>query len=374
MKNNSRNFLFVSGSGDTFVWFRLDLMKEIQNRGFNIYAAAPTISKENLQILKNHNICFLSLDLQRKSLNPLNFIFSIFSLRKVIKSLKPSHIFSYMHKSILATGLATLFFSDVKKYYMVTGLGHLFERNTFLMNLIQKPALILFKITFNSAKRIFFQNTDDFQHFLSLSLFPEAKGKIVNGSGVNLDKFKYSKLPSQPIFMTMGRLLESKGLREFARAAKIVKRSNPNARFLLYGYSDNHEDSIEESEITEHWKDNYGVEFLGFSQDPALAYLKCSIFVLLSYREGTPRSSLEAMAMGRPIITTNVPGCRETVINNKNGYLVAVKDHEEAAQAMIKLCDKDIREEMVLQSLCIAKDKFDVKKVNASVLECLELN
>ena len=103
MKNNSRNFLFVSGSGDTFVWFRLDLMKEIQNRGFNIYAAAQTISKENLQILKNHNICFLALDLQRKSLNPLNFIFSIFSLRKVIKSLKPSHIFSYMHKSILAT-------------------------------------------------------------------------------------------------------------------------------------------------------------------------------------------------------------------------------------------------------------------------------
>jgi len=374
MKNNSPNFLFVSGSGDTFVWFRLDLMKEIQNRGFNIYAAAPTISKENLQILKNHNICFLALDLQRKSLNPLNFIFSIFSLRKVIQSLKPSHIFSYMHKSILATGLATLFFSDVKKYYMVTGLGHLFERNTFLMNLIQKPALILFKITFNGAKRVFFQNIDDFQHFLSLSLFAETKGKIVNGSGVNLDKFQYSKLPSQPIFMTMGRLLESKGLREFARAAKIVKRSNPNARFLLYGYSDNHEDSIEESEITEHWKDNYGVEFLGFSKDPAMAYLKCSTFVLLSYREGTPRSSLEAMAMGRPIITTNVPGCRETVINNKNGYLVAVKDHEEAAQAMIKLCDKDIREEMGLQSFNLAKDKFDVKKVNASIIECLELN
>jgi glycosyltransferase involved in cell wall biosynthesis len=374
MKNNSRNFLFVSGSGDTFVWFRLDLMQEIQSMGFNIYAAAPSISKENLKILNDHDVIFLPLDLQRKSLNPLNFIFSIFSLRKVIKSLNPSHIFSYMHKSILATGLATLFFSDVKKYYMVTGLGHLFERNTLIMNLIQKPALILFKITFDSARRVFFQNTDDFQYFLSLKLFNKGKGKIVNGSGVNLDKFQYSKLPSQPIFMTMGRLLESKGLREFARAAKIVKGTNPNARFLLYGYSDSHEDSIDESEIMKHWKDNYGVEFLGFSKDPALAYLKCSIFVLLSYREGTPRSSLEAMAMGRPIITTNVPGCRETVINDKNGYLVKVKDHQEAAQAMIKLCDKNIREEMGLQSLNIAKEKFDVKKVNATILECLELN
>jgi len=105
-----------------------------------------------------------------------------------------------------------------------------------------------------------------------------------------------------------------------------------------------------------------------------LAYLKCSIFVLLSYREGTPRSSLEAMAMGRPIITTNVPGCRETVINNKNGYLVAVKDHEEAAQAMIKLCDKDKREKMGLESFNLVKEKFDVKKVNASIIECLELN
>lgn len=374
MKNNSRNFLFVSGSGDTFVWFRLDLMQEIQSMGFNIYAAAPSISKENLKILNDHDVIFLPLDLQRKSLNPLNFIFSIFSLRKVIKSLNPSHIFSYMHKSILATGLATLFFSDVKKYYMVTGLGHLFERNTLIMNLIQKPALILFKITFDSARRVFFQNTDDFQYFLSLKLFNKGKGKIVNGSGVNLDKFQYSKLPSQPIFMTMGRLLESKGLREFARAAKIVKGTNPNARFLLYGYSDSHEDSIDESEIMKHWKDNYGVEFLGFSKDPALAYLKCSIFVLLSYREGTPRSSLEAMAMGRPIITTNVPGCRETVINDKNGYLVKVKDHQEAAKAMIKLCDKNIREEMGLQSLNIAKEKFDVKKVNATILECLELN
>jgi len=374
MKKNSHNFLFISGSGDTFVWFRLDLMREIQSRGFNIYAAAPNISKENLKTLKNHNIKFLPLNLQRKSLNPLNFISSILSLRKVIKSLKPTHIFSYMHKSILATGLATLFFSDVKKYYMVTGLGHLFERNTFLMNLIQKPALVLFKITFNSASRVFFQNTDDFQDFLSLKLFTKAKGKIVNGSGVNLDKFQYSKLPSQPIFMTMGRLLESKGLREFAKAAKIVKESNPNARFFLFGYPDSHEDSIEESEIIEHWKDKYGVEFLGFSKEPALAYLRCSIFVLLSYREGTPRSSLEAMAMGRPIITTNVPGCRETVIESKNGYLVKVKDYEEAAQAMIKLCDKDKREKMGLESFNLVKEKFDVKKVNATILECLELN
>jgi len=373
MKQNNQNILFVSGSGDTFVWFRLDLMKEIQSLGFNIYAAAPSISEDNLETLTKQNINFLPLNLNRKSLNPINFIFSILSLRKIIKSIKPSHIFSYMHKSILATGISSLFLPNIKKFYMVTGLGHLFERNNFLMNLTQKLTMNLFRITFSDARKIFFQNPDDLKHFLSLRLFKKEKGIIVNGSGVNLETFRYSKLPPEPVFMTMGRLLESKGLREFANAAKIVKASNPSAKFLLFGYPDSHEDSIKESEIKKTWKEKYGVEFLGFTSDPASAYMQCSVFVLLSYREGIPRSSLEAMAMGRPIITTSVPGCKETVIENQNGFLVRAKDHEQAAQAMIKLCDRDLREKMGLQSFNLVKEKFDVKKVNSSILEYLEL-
>jgi len=376
MKNTAseKKFLFISGSGDTFVWFRLDLMIAIQSMGYKIFAAAPYISDENLTILQKHDIEFINISLERKSLNPFNFFHAVFQLNKIINKLKPLVIFSYMHKSILATGLATILQKDIEVYYMITGLGHLFERNTLLMRIFQKLSLIFFSLSFQNAKGVFFQNEDDFEEFLKLKLVSPKKSYLVNGSGVNLNKFAICGLPSSPIFMTMGRLLESKGMRDYAEAASIVKKKFPEAKFFLYGYPDLHEDSIDEKEIVETWNERFGVEYMGFCNNPARAIADSSIFVLLSYREGTPRSTLEAMAMGRPIITNDVPGCRETVVPGRNGFLVNAKDIESAADAMIALCDPKLRNRMGQESFELAKEKYDVYKVNKSIIERLELD
>jgi glycosyltransferase involved in cell wall biosynthesis len=172
----------------------------------------------------------------------------------------------------------------------------------------------------------------------------------------------------------MSRLLKSKGLIEFAHAAKTVKSLHPDVRFLLYGYPDDHEDSIAESEIKDSWLEKYGVEYMGFSKNPAAAIASSSIFVLLSYNEGTPRSVLEAMSMGRPIITTEARGCRETV-NGKNGFLVPVGDHQQVSKRMIELLNSELRKKMGEESRKYCAKRFDVRLVNKSILaEVLNLN
>ena len=195
----------------------------------------------------------------------------------------------------------------------------------------------------------------------------------VNGSGVNLEKFSFSDLPPEPIFLCMARLIKSKGLLEYAQAAQIVKKFNPKAKFLLYGYSDHHHDSIDENEIINYWFDRYGVEYFGYANNPIEVIKKSSIFVLLSYKEGTPRVVLEAMAMGRPIITADSPGCRETVKDGVNGFLVPRYDHISAAKAMKELLNKNLRSEMGLQSRNYCKEKFNVVEVNKTMLSAMKI-
>ncbi|MDA1255766.1 MAG: glycosyltransferase, partial [Proteobacteria bacterium] len=157
-------------------------------------------------------------------------------------------------------------------------------------------------------------------------------------------------------------------LEEFARAAKRVKNLHPKARFILYGYPDEHPDSIDEHEIISNWLNDFGVEYFGYSDNPIDAIKECSVFVLLSYKEGTPRVVLEAMAMGRPIITTDAPGCRETVKNGVNGFLVPKFDDAEAANAMTKLLSAELRKEMGEESRKFCESKFDVLDVNKILL------
>ena len=218
-------------------------------------------------------------------------------------------------------------------------------------------------------KIVFFQNIDDKNLFLELALVKQHQAELVNGSGVNLKKFPPSPLPDQPVFLTMARLLKSKGLIEFANAAKLVKASYANARFILYGYPDDHEDSISEIDIKNNWEDQFGVEYMGFASNPALAISSCSVFVLLSYNEGTPRSVLEAMSMGRAILTTDARGCRETVINGENGFLVPVGDFKETAKRMTQLMSSELRESMGMKSRKYCINKFDVKIVNKKILD-----
>jgi len=363
-----KKIILLSGSGDTVAWFRLDFLNEFLLRSYKVYVLAPDIRDDLKPELINMGIVFIEIKLERKGFNVLNLISSVFELARLFKEIHPNIIFSYTHKAILSGSLAAKISGFSNTFSMVTGTGHVFDNKTKKEKVIKFIGSLALRIALRFNKLVFFQNPDDQALFLKNNIVLSQKTKLVNGSGVNLDKFSLSPLPSEPIFLCMARLIKSKGLEEFARAAKRVKKLYPEARFLLYGYPDDHPDSIDENEIISSWLNDFGVEYFGYAENPIDAIKECSVFVLLSYKEGTPRVVLEAMAMGRPIITTDAPGCRETVKNGVNGFLVPRFDDLEAANAMIKLLSAELRKEMGKESRKFCESKFNVLDVNNTLL------
>jgi glycosyltransferase involved in cell wall biosynthesis len=363
-----KKIILLSGSGDTVAWFRLDFLNEFLLRSYKVYVLAPDIRDDLKPELINMGIEFIEIKLERKGFNVLNLISSVFELARLFREIHPNIIFSYTHKAILSGSLAAKISGFSNTFSMVTGTGHIFDNQTKKEKVIKFIGSLALRIALRFNKLVFFQNPDDQALFLKNNIVLSQKTKLVNGSGVNIDKFSLSPLPSEPIFLCMARLIKSKGLEEFARAAKRVKKLYPEARFLLYGYPDDHPDSIDENEIISNWLIDFGVEYFGYAENPIDAIKECSVFVLLSYKEGTPRVVLEAMAMGRPIITTDAPGCRETLKNGVNGFLVPRYDDLEAANAMIKLLSAELRKEMGKESRKFCESKFNVLDVNKTLL------
>ena len=363
-----KKIILLSGSGDTVAWFRLDFLNEFLLRSYKVYVLAPDIRDDLKPELINMGIEFIEIKLERKGFNVLNLISSVFELASLFKEIQPNIIFSYTHKAILSGSLAAKISGFSNTFSMVTGTGHIFDNQTKKEKVIKFIGSLALRIALSFNKLVFFQNPDDQALFLKNNIVLSQKTKLVNGSGVNLDKFSVSPLPSEPVFLCMARLIKSKGLEEFARAAKRVKKLYPEARFILYGYPDDHPDSIDENEIISNWLNDFGVEYFGYAENPIDAIKECSVFVLLSYKEGTPRVVLEAMAMGRPIITTDAPGCRETVKNGVNGFLVPRFDDLEAANAMTKLLSAELRKEMGKESRNFCESKFNVLDVNNTLL------
>ena len=363
-----KKIILLSGSGDTVAWFRLDFLNEFLLRSYKVYVLAPDIRDDLKPELINMGIEFIEIKLERKGFNVLNLISSVFELVSLFKEIQPNIIFSYTHKAILSGSLAAKISGFSNTFSMVTGTGHIFDNQTKKEKVIKFIGSLALRIALRFNKLVFFQNPDDQALFLKNNIVLSQKTKLVNGSGVNLDKFSVSPLPSEPVFLCMARLIKSKGLEEFARAAKRVKKLYPEARFILYGYPDEHPDSIDENEIISNWLNDFGVEYFGYAENPIDAIKECSVFVLLSYKEGTPRVVLEAMAMGRPIITTDAPGCRETVKNGVNGFLVPRFDDLEAANAMTKLLSAELRKEMGKESRKFCESKFNVLDVNNTLL------
>jgi len=369
-----KKIILVSGSGDTVAWFRVEFLKKFIDESYKVYVLAPGIREDLKLELLDLGIEFIYIKLHRKGFNIINLLQSIRQISSIFKLLKPDLIFSYTHKAILAASIASLISGHRNMFSMITGTGHIFDNETLKENLIKMIGSYSLKIALSLNKLVFFQNPDDKMLFESHGIVINQKSRIVNGSGVNLEKFRVTKLPSEPIFLCMARLIKSKGILEYAKAAQIVRDVNPHARFLLYGYPDEHIDSIDENEIINEWKDKYGIEYKGYSSNPAETINESSIFVLLSYKEGTPRVVLEAMAMGRPIITTDTPGCRETVINESNGFLVPKGDYLIAASSMKSLLDEKLREKMGEQSRQYCESRFNVHQVNDSLFKEMGVN
>lgn len=372
----TRKFLIVASFADSLVKFRGDLIDSLLSKGLRVHVAAPDLADhDSVRLALEKRGCVVhQIKMDRTGLNPFLDLISFFSLLFIIKKVRPYYILAYTIKPVVYGLLASSVVGVPKKFALITGLGYSFSDSDpatagRLHRLVGKISRFLYKSALRFSDTTFFQNPDDQCLFYKLNLLDKnACSFVVNGSGVDVHAFHPHPLPETPHFLLIARLLYDKGVCEYVEAAKSIRAKHPSARFSLAGWIDGGPNSISQAELSE-WQSSGVINYLGRLDDVRQAIGDSSVYVLPSYREGTPRTVLEAMAMGRPIVTTDAPGCRETVISGENGFLVKVRSVKELEKAMTRLIeDPALIKKMGVKSRSIALEKYDVNAVNASML------
>jgi glycosyltransferase involved in cell wall biosynthesis len=373
-----KHVLFITSYAPSLINFRGSLIKKLISRGYKVSVASPKDKfSDNLQKkLKELGVGIHIFKLSRQGLNIFKDFISLLEIYRILVNLKPNVVISYTAKPVIYSGFILKFFKKISYYPLITGLGYAFsERSTIKKKILKFLMIKLYTQGLKSSDKIIFQNKDDQALFLKLKIFKKKNlSCVVNGSGVDLSLYPLTNLPSKPIFLMVARLLVEKGVREFVEAAKIVRLRFPNTKFKLVGGLDQNPSRISSKEL-HLWINQGNIEYLGELKSVQSILQSSKFFVLPSYREGTPRSILEALSTGRPIITTDSPGCRETVIHGKNGLLIPVRSATALAKAMIKLLNEKEKnlKKMAKESYLIAKNKFEIDKVNNSMLNIMNL-
>lgn len=374
-------FLLIASYPDSLIKFRGPLIEAISKKGLQVHVAVPDIASDNSlkKELEARNIVVHDIPLHRTGMNPLADMITLVHLLKLIRRIKPEYVLGYTIKPVIYGSLAAWLAKVPKRFALITGLGYAFQgqqdststKRGLTRQLVQR----LYSLALGRTHKVFFQNPDDQALFKKLKILkPSTPTFVVNGSGVNISEYEVTPLPTSPRFLLIARLLGDKGVREYAQAAKQIKKNHPEVNFDLVGWIDENPDTIKQQEL-DTWIEEGTLNYLGKLADVRPAISNCSVFVLPSYREGTPRTVLEAMSMGRAIITTDAPGCRETVIDNDNGFLVPVKSVEALVVAMKNLIDNpDLIKKMGQRSREIAEEKYDVHKVNESMLKAMDIS
>ncbi len=360
--------VFLASYPQSLINFRLSLMKEFIKKGHEVVAIAPHEPAVANELL-NHKIKYIPLHLERNGINPLADIKLIFSLWKILKKERPHSIFSYTIKPVIYGSISAKLARVPSIYSMITGTGYVFLDNNFKSRIVGLIARNLFRFALYFNHLIFFQNQDNLEFFRHKKIISYKKPVvIVNGSGVDCNQFTPSDYPAEISFLMIARFLHDKGIREYYEAAKIIKKRYPYVNFKLVGWIDTNPNSITQNELN-NWINDNTINYLGKLSDVRDAIAASSVYVLPSYHEGTPRTVLEAMAMARPIITTNAPGCKETVIDANNGFLVPVKNIEKLSEKIeYFILHPEKIPIMGTVSRQLALDKYDVNKVNKKIL------
>lgn len=374
----SKTVLLLASYSRSIIDFRGPLINELLARGHFVIAAAPEDEYfEDVSLTLHQNGVELHrVPLDRAGISPVADMLTYRALIKLIRRLKPDVLLGYTIKPVIYGGLASQKVGDIKFFPMITGLGYAFtEARGLKRKLVRFAVERLYRRALGSANAVIFQNPDDQALFQSLNLLPKnTVVRCVRGSGVDLSSFPSTPLPNALVFLMLARLVSDKGVREYVAAARKVRKQFPHAVFRLAGAFDGNPTSIKMTEVKK-WVEEGVIEYLGDLTSVQEALATCRVYVLPSYREGTPRSVLEAMATGRPVITSDAPGCRETVIHGENGLLVKPRDADALALAMIELIEMDKADvnRMADASLAMARDKYDVDKVNAEILRVMRL-
>ncbi len=363
----------LSGYAESLLNFRGHLLREFVRLGHRVIACAPSAGADLIGRIEALGVTFRSVRIERAGLTSLADLKFLFSFWSFLRRERVDLLFSYTVKPVIYGSLAGRLAGVNEVYSLITGLGYSFTSKSWGQWLLGCVVTLLYRVALARNRTVFFQNTDDLEVFRHYRIVRE-RVVVVNGSGVDLAHFHKASPVVEPLsFLLVGRLLRDKGVVEFVDAARSLKARYPNVIFRLLGPFDENPSSIRADAVNE-WRTEGSVDYLGAAEDVRPFLISASVCVLPSYREGTPRSVLEAMAMCRPIVTTDVPGCRETVRDGWNGFLVPARQVEPLARAMERfILHPDLIPPMGGRSRQLAEDKFDVHEVNRVIVRAMGL-
>ncbi len=365
-------FVLISPKNRTVWNFRGDLIKDVIARGHEVVVTGP--DQTDVDKITDLGARFVEIPMNKTGTSILGDLRYCKALTELFRKERPDVTLGYTVKPCIYGAIAAKRAGVPKVASMITGGGYTFIATSLKARILGVIVRFLYKIGLNRADHVVFQNNDDLNEFCENNLVQRSKCFMVNGSGVNLERFTAAPFPERLTFLMISRLLKSKGVGEYLEAARIVKQNHPEVRFCLLGkFETAMQDALPREYVQKFINDGI-VERFEETSDVRPYYAECSVYVLPSYREGTPRTVLEAMATGRPIITTDTQGCRETVRNGENGFLVPVRNVSELAEKMLVFCGNSANlASMGAASRRYVEEKFDVNRVNQTIISKLQL-
>lgn len=359
--------------------FRRDLILDLVSRGHQVYVFAIDYDAQRLEQIKALGATPVPYHFARTGLNPISDLVNTLRLAKKLRQIQPDRVLSYFAKPVIFGTLAAKLAGVPQCFAMLEGLGAAFtvqpEKTSLPLRLVKRVQCLLYKVALPRADEVIFLNPDDANELLTMESISVKRHSILGPIGLNLKAFPFSPAPTDPIrFVFIGRLLRDKGIYEYIEAARQLKIDYPSAVFSLIGGLDTDNPRALSKRDLANIMAQGTIEYCGEVDNIAEHLTRSSVFVLPSYREGYPRSTQEAMAVGRAIITTNVPGCKETVIEGVNGFLVPPWNSQELANKMRYFIENRVAiTEMGKQSHQFAKHHFDVSLVNNTLIKLMNL-
>ena len=363
--------LIIVISKDWSFWsHRLPLAKSAIEAGYEV-TLVTKVNKFEKKI-KEEGINIININFARSSKSPLTDLFNIIKLICIFRKEKPDIIHNVALKTILISSLASLFSRRTVVINAFTGLGYVFSSNQLQAKIIRLFIKPIFRIIMRRSNNwTIFQNPDDLNLFNDLGLIEPDRSILIRGSGVNTSEFSKSADTNEtPVVMLASRMLWDKGVGEFVEAAKRLNKDNIKAKFVIVGDIDNDNPMSIPIKTIKQWVNEGHVDWLGYSSSMPETLSSASIVCLPSYREGLPKVLLEAAAVGRPLVATDVPGCREIVKNNENGILVKLKNVDSLYNAIKSLIlNKEMRQSMGESSRALVESQLSTDIINNQILE-----
>lgn len=368
-----KKIMVITPHTPSLMWFRIDMMIDFRNRGYEVTAVGQESAEKWKEKFEQYGIHYQNIPIVRNGLNPFRDIHTIKALKKLFCEVKPQKVFLYQAKAVVYGSIAAKNNPDIEIYSLISGLGSVF-RGTSLKSRFLKYILkceYFYALKKNTA--VMFHNPDDMRQFQLWKIVSGSICKLVHGSGVNMNKFQYSELPDvSASFLMVARIIRDKGVIEYLEACRTIKQKYPFIECMLVGSFDSNPSALKKEELEPYLP---YIKYYGEQADVVPFIQKCTTFVLPSYHEGLPKSVLEAMSMGRAIITTNAPGCRETVVEGENGFLIPIKNATRLAERMEYIVlHPEQQQKMGEKSREIIEEKYDVKKVNEEIAQIMHLD